>query len=61
MVDAEQGRVVLGGCDPTFPAEILCSECGRRWGPAWGPARPRPKLRTANRPDLIVVASPPGP
>lgn len=26
--DAEEGRIVLGGCDPTFPVEPPCPTCG---------------------------------
>jgi hypothetical protein len=28
--DAEEGRVVLGGCDTTFPPEIECPACRER-------------------------------
>lgn len=37
--DAEEGTVVLGGCDPTFGPETVCPNCGLgiTRGPGWGP------------------------
>ena len=31
--DAADGRIVLGGCDPTFGPEFVCPECGSEIDP----------------------------
>ncbi len=56
MAEAEEGKLILGGCDPTFPVPIECPDCGEiaEWASDWasgappeavseGSGRPRPR------------------
>lgn len=43
--EADAGKLVLGGCDPTFPVEIPCPACGRLVASRVASSEPGPKLR----------------
>jgi hypothetical protein len=49
MRAAEEGRIVLGGCDPTFGPEFVCPECGgpvaSRVASRWTPDTEEPAPR----------------
>lgn len=50
--EAEAGKLVLGGCDPTFPAEIECPECGERVGSGVGSGDPLTPVGEGSKPEI---------
>jgi hypothetical protein len=48
--EAEEGKLVLGGCDPTFPVEIACPECGEPVGSGVGSGEPRRPVEEGSKP-----------
>lgn len=50
--DAAEGKLVLGGRDPTFPVEVACPECGEPVGSGVGSGELRRPVEEASKPPI---------